>query len=68
LIAVGNGVENAGSNTYSERVYQWFRVLSVEATSFTHGRAEAATIPVTFRALPADNGRYGSSRERLNVT
>lgn len=68
LIAVGNGIENGGSNVYSERVYQFFRVLSVEATTLNHSRADASTIPVTFRALPADNGRYGSVRERLNVT
>jgi len=68
LIAVGNGVENEGSNTYAERVYQFYRVLSVEATTINNSRSEAATIPVTFRALPADNGRYGSARERLNVT
>lgn len=68
LVAVGNGPENTGDNTYSERVYHAYRVLSVEATSFTNARAEATTIPVTFRALPADNGRYGSVRDRLNVT
>lgn len=68
LIAVGNGVENASGNSYSERVYQAFRVISVESTSFSNSRAEATVIPVTFRALPADNGRYGSVRERLNVT
>lgn len=68
LVAIGNAVENVGANTYGERVYQAYRVLSVEATSFTNSRAEAATIPVTFRALPADNGRYGSVRDRLNVT
>ena len=68
LIAVGNGVENPGSNVYSERVYQFYRVLSVEATTLNNSRAEAATIPVTFRALPADNGIYGTARERLNVT
>src|SRR6478735_5935476 len=42
LVAVANGVENAGSNTYSERVYQAYRVLSVEATSFTNARADAS--------------------------
>lgn len=68
LVAIGNGVENVGVNTYSERVYQAYRVLSVEATSFTNARAEATVIPVTFRALPADNGRYGSVRDRFNVT
>jgi hypothetical protein len=68
LVAVGNAVENAASNVYGERVYQAYRVLSVEATSITNARSEATTIPVTFRALPADNGRYGSVRDRLNVT
>lgn len=68
LVAVGNAPENAGSNTYGERVYQAYRVLSVDATSVNNSRAEAMVIPVTFRALPADNGRYGSVRDRLNVT
>jgi hypothetical protein len=68
LIAVGNGVENATGNTYSERVYHWYRVLSVESTTLNQSRSEANTIPVTFRALPADNGKYGKGRERKNVS
>lgn len=68
LIAVGNAIENTASNTYGERVYQFYRVLSVESTSVNNSRSEAMVIPVTFRALPADNGRYGSVRERMNVT
>lgn len=68
LIAIGNAVENANDNAYGERVYQAYRVLSVESVSINNSRAEASTIPVTFRALPADNGRYGSVRDRLNVT
>ena len=68
LIAVGNAPEQAATNAYGERVYQAYRVLSVEATSINNARAEATTIPVTFRALPADNGRYGSVRDRLAVT
>ncbi len=68
LIAVGNAPEQAAANAYGERVYQAYRVLSVEATSISNSRAEAATIPVTFRALPADNGRYGSVRDRLAVS
>lgn len=68
LIAVGNAPEQAASNAYGERVYQAYRVLSVEATSITNSRSEATTIPVTFRALPADNGRYGSVRDRLAVS
>lgn len=68
LVAIGNAPEQAATNVYGERVYQAYRVLSVEATSVTNSRAEAMTIPVTFRALPADNGRYGSVRDRLAVS
>jgi hypothetical protein len=68
LVAVGNAPEQAGGNVYGERVYQAYRVLSVEATAIGNSRAEASTIPVTFRALPADNGRYGSVRDRLSVS
>jgi hypothetical protein len=68
LVATGNAPENAASNTYGERVYQAYRVISVEAVSIANSRSEATTIPVTFRALPADNGDYGVFRDRLNVT
>jgi hypothetical protein len=68
LVAIGNAPEQAAANAYGERVYQAYRVLSVEATSIANSRSEATTIPVTFRALPADNGRYGSVRDRLAVT
>lgn len=67
LIAVGNGPEKAASNAYTERTYHLFRVLSVESTSTSVARADASTIPVTFRALPADSGKYGVLRDRLNV-
>lgn len=67
LIAVGNAPELDTGNAYGERVYQLFRVQSVEATTLGNSRAEAATIPVTFRALPADSGRYGSIRDRMNI-
>lgn len=65
LVAIGNAPEQTNSNAYGERVYQAYRVLSVEATSITNSRSEATTIPVTFRALPADNGKYGKIRDRL---
>lgn len=65
FIAIGNAPEKAGVNEYGERVYQAYRVLSVEATTITNSRSEASTIPVTLRALPADNGRYGTVRDRL---
>jgi len=68
LVAIGNAPENVSGNSYGERVYQAFRVISVEAVSIANSRSEATTIPVTFRALPADNGDYGVFRDRLNVT
>jgi hypothetical protein len=67
LIAVGNGPEKAGVNQYSERTYQAYRVLSVEGASHTLARADATVIPVSFRALPADTGKYGIVRDRNNV-
>lgn len=67
LIAVGNGPEKAASNAYSERTYHAYRVLSVESVASTMARSEATVIPVTFRALPADTGKYGYVRDRMNV-
>jgi hypothetical protein len=67
LIAVGNSPEKSASNAYGERTYFLYRVLSVEASSVSLARSEATTIPVSFRALPADNAKYGSIRDRLNV-
>lgn len=65
LIAVGNAPEKSGSNEYGERSYFAYRVLSVESSTTSMSRSEASTIPVTFRALPADNAEYGSTRDRL---
>lgn len=65
LIAVGNGKEKTNSNDYAERSYFAYRALSVEAVSTKLSRSEASVIPVSFRILPADNGKYGSVRERL---
>lgn len=67
LIAVGPGPEKAASNAYTERTYHAYRVLSVESSAHTLARAEATVIPVTFRALPDDNGKYATVRDRLNV-
>jgi hypothetical protein len=67
LVAVGNAPEKASSNNYGERTYFLYRVLSVDAVSTTLSRAEATTIPVSFRCLPADNGKYGTIRDRLAV-
>lgn len=67
LIAVGNGPEKSSGNKYSERTYHAYRVLSVEGSEHSLARAEATVIPVTFRALPADNAKYGIVRDRLDV-
>lgn len=67
LIAVGNGPEKSGSNAYNERTYHAYRVLSVDASTHNLSRADATTIPVSFRALPEDDGKYGLVRDRLNV-
>lgn len=68
LIAVGNApkAEGAGGgvNNYGERTYHAYRVLSVESTAVSMAKADASTIPVTFRALPEDDGKYGIVRDR----
>ena len=64
LIAVGPGPEIVGANTYSERTYHAFRVMSVDASSTTLARADATVVPVSFRALPDDYGKYGIVRDR----
>lgn len=68
LVAVGNApkpTSGPGINNYGERLYHIFRVLSVESTAISLARADASTIPVTFRALPDDNGEYGIIRDKL---
>lgn len=65
LIAVGNGPRVEATNKYRERRYHAFRVLSVEGAGTMLARSDAATIPVTFRALPEDDGRYGVVVDRV---
>ena len=67
LIAIGNGPEKSASNDYSERTYHAYRVLSVESSSHTLARSDATIVPVTFRALPDDNGKYATVRDRSDV-
>lgn len=65
LIAVGNGTHARGTAAaYSERVYHAFRVLQVESATHSLRRNENTGIPVSFRALPADNGQYGKIKDR----
>lgn len=67
LIAIGNGPEKAAGNAYSERTYHAYRVLSVESSAHSLARAEATILPVTFRALPDNFGKYGIVRDRNDV-
>ena len=61
LLAVGNAPRLAADRTqYGDRIIHAYRVLSVESSSFGMARADAGTVPVTFRALPDSNGDYGS--------
>ncbi len=69
LIAVGNAVEKSGNtNAYGERTYHAYRVVSIESSSSTLARSDATIVPVSFRALPDDNGKYAIVRDRMNVT
>lgn len=65
LIAVGPGPELVGANTYGERTYFAYRVISVDASSISLNRADASVVPVSFRALPDDLGKYGFVRDRF---
>ena len=68
LIAIGNAPEIATGGKFGQRVYHLYRVLSVEGSSIANSRTDAATIPVTFRALPDDTtGRYGTIRDRFGT-
>lgn len=64
LVAIGNSPRGtAAGSAYGERVYYAYRVLSTEAATVSVARADASTIPVTFRAMPDDNGKYGVVRD-----
>lgn len=62
FIAVGNSPRDGGK--YGERVYHAYRTLNVESSTHGMKRNENTGIPVSFRALPADNGLYGKIKDR----
>lgn len=69
LLVVGNGNYGraAGATSYSERVYHAYRILQVSQSSHTLARDAATGIPVSFRALPADDGKYGKAKDRVKT-
>jgi len=64
LAFVGKATPRADKGT-RERIYHLENVLAVESVSTSLSRAEATTIPVTFRCLPSDNGLYGRIINRV---
>lgn len=62
FIAVGNSPRAGGK--YGERVYHAYRTLNVESSTHSMRRNENVGIPVAFRALPANNGLYGTIKDR----
>lgn len=68
FISVGNGNQARGTNAaYSERTYHAYRVLSVDTSAHAQRRNENTGIPVSFRALPADTGKYGIVHDRART-
>lgn len=65
LVAIGNAPKATNGTSYRERVYHAYNVLSIEGSGLTMARAEATVIPVTFRAMPNDDGDYGIIRDAL---
>ncbi len=66
LIAIGNAPRILPAGTvYGERLLHAYRVLSVESVATNMSRADASTIPVTFRSMPDDNGEYGTVIDTL---
>jgi hypothetical protein len=64
LAFVGKATPRADKGT-RERIYHLENVLAVESVSTSLSRAEATTIPVSFRCLPSDNGLYGRIINRV---
>ena len=64
LVAVGPAPRGATGNKYGQRLYHVYRVISAEGASITANRADASTVPVTFRALPDNDGEYAIIRDR----
>lgn len=63
--------EDPSMDTKIERVYNMFRVISVEGSTHSLSREESTMFPVTFRALPWDGAsvgeEYGTVQDRTVV-
>jgi len=64
LCAVGPGTGDCEVGDEIERIYAAFRALSMDAVTISVSRDAASTFDVTFRLLPANNGRYGRVIDR----
>ena len=68
LCAVGPGTGDCEVGDEIERIYAAFRALSMDAVTISVSRDAASTFDVTFRLLPANNGRYGRVIDRTYTT
>lgn len=66
IVAVGPGSGdcNAAAGEAVERVYVAHRALSIDSVTVSAKRDEATSFAVSFRLLPASNGKYGKIVDR----
>lgn len=67
IVAIGPGTGDCAASGAEavERVYVAYRVLSIDNVTVSAKRDEASTFEVTFRLLPASNGKYGKIVDRV---
>jgi stage V sporulation protein SpoVS len=64
IVAVANGPRSVAGKTV-ERVFEAYRAISVESVGVAVKRNEVTSFPVSFRCLPATNGRYMKIADRV---
>ena len=66
IVAVGPGTGdcNATAGSAIERIYVAHRALSIDSVTVSAKRDEATSFQVSFRLLPASNGKYGKIVDR----
>lgn len=67
IVAVANGPRTTVTNGKSERVFEAYRAISVEAVGIPVKRNEVTAFPVSFRCLPDSLGAYITVADRIYV-
>lgn len=64
------GAGNTTDGTARDRIYQGYRVVSIEGSTLALRRTEATMFPVSFRLLPdaANSNKYGNIIDRVPGT